>query len=96
MSGDLSSDLGSVICFVFINIPLPFPGCLQSPPTVSEEKKNNCWITGAGSPRVLLSGIVGFRGSEEVLRINPLSKCSVFMKQKLLARSYDDSGYWTS
>ena len=39
MSGDLSSDLGSVICFVFINIPLPFPGCLQSPPTVSEEKK---------------------------------------------------------
>lgn len=45
---------------------------------------------------MLVSGIVGFRGSEEVLRINPLSKCSVFMKQKLLARSYDDSGYWTS
>lgn len=39
MPGDLSSDLGSVICFVLINIPLHFPGCLQSPPTVSEENK---------------------------------------------------------
>lgn len=39
MPGDLSSDLGSVICFVLKNIPLLFPGCLQSPPTVSEEEK---------------------------------------------------------
>lgn len=97
MPGDLSSDLGSVIRFVLKNIPLLFPGCLQSPPTVSEEKKkNNCWITGAGIPWVLVSGIVRFRGSKEVLRINPLSKFSVFMKRKLLARSYDDSGYWPS
>lgn len=39
MPGDLSSDLGSVIRFVLKNIPLLFPGCLQSPPTVSEGKK---------------------------------------------------------
>ena len=32
MSGDLSSGLDFVICFVLINRPLHFPGCLHPPP----------------------------------------------------------------